>query len=135
MANVKWFGAEFQKFIDAKLDVMMEECGAELASDIRENFTDPGDWKKYKSRSTYKKTHWSSKPFQPPAVDTWKLKMSIDYELYKTGWERRIRVGTKVKYGLWMEKGTPKILPRPFLRPAIHRYKPRFLTKIKSLGI
>lgn len=134
--KVNWYGGQFLKYADMKLNQMLEECGDELAHDIRNNFTDPGDWRKYKSKSTYKRWHWSSRPGLPPAVDKWKLKMSIEYDTYKLGRIRRVRVGTKVKYGLYLELGIGKNLQaRPFIRPAFMRYTKRFQQKMRSTGI
>lgn len=57
----------------------------------------------------------ASLPGQPPAVQTRELLNSIGHE-----WRgRRLRVGTGVIHGRWLEFGTAEILPRPFMRPAL----------------
>ena len=75
-----------------------------------------------------------SKPWGPPNVDTGELKRSIDYDRAKA-LMRRIGSGiggyriNKVtgeyipSYALCLEFGTRKMLPRPWLRPAVWAMK------------
>lgn len=56
----------------------------------------------------------------PPGVDTGALRASMKWE--NTGpHERTISDG--VEYGQYLEDGTEKIMPRPFMRPAFDRAK------------
>ena len=80
------------------------------------------------------RTHHASAAGDPPAVDTGKLRNSIDFERITrgvgaqlTGAGPRIttgrRVGTATKYAPWLENGTSRILPRPFMAPAVRKVR------------
>ncbi len=66
--------------------------------------------------------HRASKPGDPPAADTGALKRSAFVERIRTG----ARVGVAMLYAAWLEFGTRKIAPRPFLRPALAVVRARF---------
>lgn len=61
-------------------------------------------------------------PGDPPGVDTGTLRASMRRE--KTGaLEQTISDG--VEYGIYLEDGTERIAPRPFVRPAFERARAR----------
>ena len=53
-----------------------------------------------------------SKPGEPPRVQTGRLRGSIAWEVRPTF---EARVGTNVKYGLWLQTGTKRMAARPYL--------------------
>jgi HK97 gp10 family phage protein len=60
---------------------------------------------------------YHSKPGEPPRVQTGTLRRSITHEIHPIlpiG-----RVGTNVKYGKFLEFGTRRMAPRPWLRLAL----------------
>ena len=59
-----------------------------------------------------------SKPWEPPRVQTGRLRANITHELHPT--LPIARVGTNVTYGKSLEFGTNRMLPRPWLRPAVY---------------
>jgi len=61
-------------------------------------------------------TESPSAPHEPPAVDTGYLKSSIVTSLKNTK-TAILRVGAE--YGIYLEYGTEKMQPRPFVLPAI----------------
>lgn len=68
----------------------------------------------------------ASAPGEPPAIRTSNLVNSVDWETIFTASGTRAaklrrRVGTNVKYGLWLEVGTRHIKPRPWLLPALQK--------------
>lgn len=65
------------------------------------------------------KPHTPSKPGQPPRVDTGRLRASITHEVHEGFLTVTARVGTNVKYAIFLEFGTSKMAARPFLRPAL----------------
>ena len=61
---------------------------------------------------------FASKPGEPPRVQTGTLRRSITHEVHPV--LAIARVGTNVIYGKFLELGTGRIAPRPFMRPALH---------------
>lgn len=76
--------------------------------------------------------HQASAPGEAPATDTSALSNSI-----KTKDETDLLsiVNVNAKYGLSLEYGAPahKLLPRPFLRPAVERVRTKFFQRLKDL--
>jgi hypothetical protein len=73
-----------------------------------------------------KKWHIASSGGNAPAVDKGRLWNSF---VINEGIDT-VEVGTKVEYAKWLEEGTPKMLPRPFLAPAARAEVPRMQRKI-----
>jgi HK97 gp10 family phage protein len=61
-------------------------------------------------------TDRASRPGDPPAPDTGTLRNSIAHEVVSS---QRVRVGTNVEYAPFLEFGTARMAPRPFMRPAL----------------
>lgn len=70
-----------------------------------------------------------SPPGEVPAVQTGHLRRSIAQEVERRLWNVAARIGTNVRYGRYLEFGTPKMAPRPWLRPAIDRFRAAALRK------
>jgi len=76
------------------------------------------------------RVHIASAPGEAPAVDTGALRASGYVEPVQPGtWE----VGFTAEYAAAEEFGTPRIEPRPYLRPAVEAYRERFLAAIRRL--
>ncbi len=74
--------------------------------------------------------HQASAPGEAPATDTGNL--------VNSGYARRQQrclwwVGFTAEYATALEYGTPKMLPRPYLRPAIEHYREAFHQAIKDV--
>lgn len=67
------------------------------------------------------KPHTPSRPGEPPHVDTGRLRASVTHEVEKNLFSIIGRVGTNVEYGRYLELGTSRMSPRPWLRPALKR--------------
>lgn len=65
--------------------------------------------------------HRASKPGDPPAADTGFLLRSVFIE--REGTKRRI--GAQAAAALWLEQGTARVAPRPYLRPALEKVRAR----------
>lgn len=88
-------------------------------------------YQKYKPR----RTHQASKPGQPPAEDTGRLLGSVARDVNNKGGEWVGRVGTDLKYGKRLERGTTTIKKRPWLQPTFNETEKEvrkiFLKEIK----
>lgn len=62
--------------------------------------------------------HQASRPGEPPAPDTGRLRNSVRTIDTSNAKRIRVRVGTPVKYAPWLEFGTRYMAARPFMRPA-----------------
>ena len=70
-----------------------------------------------------------SPPGHAPAAPTGRLRSSITHEIEGTTG----RVGTNVEYARYLELGTEKMSPRPFLRPALHANEKKILALFKKI--
>ena len=83
-----------------------------------------------KSGKTYTRngmSHQSSAPGQPPANDTGELIDSIKVEKRKNTSILKI----DADYAGYLEYGTSKMRPRPFILPALMKIKKKLMTMIK----
>jgi len=129
----KWHGAQvFTLATDANI-AAMKRAGYLVERDVKTHFTLQGTGAASR-RTRAGKVHRASKPYQPPAVDTGVLRASIMSDVSIAGLNiigrvgpdvehiaAKAPVGTDVEYGLYLEVGTSKMKPRPFLRPALIR--------------
>ncbi len=79
------------------------------------------------------KTYVASAPGEPPAVRTGGLRFSIENHGARVIQEDKSikgQVGTDLLYGLWLEMGTSKMLPRPWLEPTFRRCTERIKERL-----
>lgn len=81
----------------------------------------------YRSSVT-NKDHQASAPGEAPASDSGMLAGSITVELDGV----TAYVGTNLDYGYWLEFGTTKMEPRPFLMPSLEEEASAFRAKLKE---
>jgi len=83
------------------------------------------------------KPHQASAPGDPPTTDTGELQQSIAFEVSADG--REGKVGTNKAHGLYMEFGTHRVAPRPWLRIAFEQSEKEiidiFTKEMKEGGI
>ncbi len=72
--------------------------------------------------------HQASAPGQPPATDTGRLANSITVLKRGDAWY----AGTGEDYGLYLEMGTRRIEPRPWLQPAANHSAARLVDRLVS---
>lgn len=63
-------------------------------------------------------------------VDTGRLRNSITHALSDGG--KTVTVGTNVEYGQFVELGTSRMRPRPYLRPAAQNHVSDYVSIIKA---
>ena len=77
------------------------------------------------------RTHTASKPGEMPARDLGALSGSLQVELQPSQYKGYYY--TVSEYGMFLEYGTSKMAPRPFMTPAAAKAKPGFMRKLKNL--
>ena len=87
--------------------------------DYRPQWKQKGANRRSPGKSSRRFTTASSAPYNPPAVQRGRLQKSVHME--RNGKLSR-KVGTRVAYGICLELGTERMLPRPWLRPALHKF-------------
>jgi HK97 gp10 family phage protein len=138
--KLDWDGVKFiAEVTDANVKAMTK-AAIVVQAKAKELAGGTGSGRKYKRRGI---THRASKPNRPPARDTGVLVNSISFAIYKFGKTPGVDL-TKAKnlevigavgadhnllisgnpntdpdYAIWLELGTHKMKPRPYLRPAV----------------
>jgi hypothetical protein len=72
----------------------------------------------------------SSAPGQPPAPQTGRLRLSWQSGQAATSGRERtagytLRIGSRVRYAPYLEYGTGRMLPRPYVTPSIEEARPK----------
>lgn len=75
--------------------------------------------------------HQASAPFEPPKTDKEGLVSSVFNEVSQQKLE--FKVGSEKKYARYLEFGTTKMKPRPFLFPTFKEHKVSILKSIKQV--
>lgn len=136
--NIKWYGNKvFTLATEANVKAM-QIAALFVEADVKKNFTLQGQGRQYGK-------HRASKPGEPPAIDLGILRASIMNEVELSGKSVDGRVGTDaehiaanapvgtdVNYGLYLETGTSKMAPRPFLVPALRRTRKKVVKIFKN---
>ncbi len=83
----------------------------------------PRDYTKSYYTNNSKIPHHPSKPFNPPARDTGALISSIHYSVEVKEKSITLTVGSFIEgnYPKWLETGTSRMKPRPWLKPAVEK--------------
>ena len=76
-----------------------------------------------------KRVHVASAPGEPPAVLTGQLRAS--FQTWRHGRDAWA-VGPAAEHGLYLELGTRKMAPRPFLKPALERVRNDFFRELEE---
>ena len=79
--------------------------------------------------------HHPSVPGAYPAVDLGMLRMSITHDVYKEGGKVVGRVGSTIvdpPYGLFLEEGTSRMAPRPWLAPSVLQNEEEIVRLLRS---
>lgn len=110
--------------INWKLANTIALCCEKVRSDIQSSMAQtPRNTSKSYYTNNKKIAHHPSLPGNPPAPDTGNLRNSIRYEIHgQNSKEVYGVVGSTQKdppYGTYLEYGTTRVAPRPWLRPAM----------------
>jgi len=87
-----------------------------------------------KSGTVYEKTspnrtHRASAPGEAPATDTGLLANSIKAEIDG----KKAEIVADTEYAAWLEFGTQKMQPRPFMFPAMEKERPKWKARLNRI--
>lgn len=118
--KVVWHGDKVRAAIQAEVGKRLRLCGQLGVTHAKELVSVDGTARTGGGSLAYGAN--PSKPGDPPHVQTGRLRASIAYEV--SGLVARI--GTNVKYGRYLELGTSRMLPRPWLRRMLREKSSQF---------
>lgn len=147
--HLQWRGDLKREEIEKMLHQNLDAAAIHLTNYITESFGDSSDretegeraMRKARGRNSaatkQERAKRRSKPFGPPNVDTGHLKRNVWYNRVEGDqWVRSVGTGIgnaqSVGYAVFLEFGTRKMLPRPFMRPALAANKKRIREIIAS---
>lgn len=113
----------------------MDDDLRKLAADIRKAAKGTGQRAQIVIRKTALDIEATAKNLVP--VDTGNLKGSIGHsDLRKLGRSGSlgVEIGPTASYGLFVEMGTSRMAPQPFMGPAADRHAPTFTQAMAQLG-
>ena len=110
------FRARAEK-LDSDTKKAVNSCALKVERDIKASMTPNGP----------------SAPGEAPAVDTGRLRASITHRVEMESGEAAGFVGTSVEYAPWLEFGTTRMQPRPFMVPAIERNREWIKNKLAAV--
>ncbi len=86
----------------------------------------------YYTSGKTKVRHRPSLPYNPPAIDTGELARSIMYDTEYM----QVEIGTYggAPYGKYLETGTKRMKPRPWLQPAVEEHQDDIIKRIGIVG-
>ncbi len=145
----KWHGDKVFKTATKANVVAMTKASLLVEAYVKKHFTlqgtghtKDGKWVEGlgKRRTRTGKKHYAARAGLPPAIDLGILRASITHKVKvkggkvigKVGSDKdyiaaKAEAGTDVEYAYFLEVGTSKMKPRPYLRPALRRNRRKIL--------
>lgn len=126
--SFKWNGDKIFNRVRDNIAIKLNILGDQTVREIKQSFPE-GSYRRWPSKKRpVQWWHWSSRPGQPPAVDSGNLKDNVFYRIFKEPLRIRLQWGInllKVPYARAMEFGNPtkNVAPRPWLRPSGERLR------------
>ena len=115
---VRWHGEAFRRRLEQEMTRRVTAACILVLNRARELLNVEGAAKQGKGQRL-KYGADRSKPGEPPRKQTGNLLGRVQFEVS----DMRGRVGTNVKYGLWLEVGTKVMAARPWLRRALNEVR------------
>ena len=104
----------------------------DLAADLSKAGPEAAERAKVVVRKTALDVEASAKVYAP--VDTGFLRTSIGNTVTIGGDVIEAEVGPTAEYGLYVELGTSRMAPQPYLAPAFDRVEPGFVAAMEQIG-
>lgn len=115
-AEVNINSGAFRQEIEDGVQPVIRNFIYDLRNRMVVSFNEPKTGKTYKRGKKGKRVHQASAPGEPPAVDFGTLQNSIE-PTFPSPTKGVLSIGAA--HGLFLELGTERIAPRPFVVPAI----------------
>lgn len=113
--------AETQKALNTEMGKAMADVCLKVQKECQEGMTNT----KVNNKISYgKRKHHPSLPNEYPAVDNGDLRRSITFEVEERSDSVKGKVGSVINnppYPVYLEYGTSRMQPRPWLRPSIEK--------------
>lgn len=119
-SDPKFDGAALAASFALSAQKLMDNLELALQRNLKRQLSKPGTGRKHRSLK-----YRSSAPFNPPTVQTGTLRRSWVgrgrglYQRRNTRKELRSRLASDVEYAKYLETGTRKMYPRPYLKTAV----------------
>ena len=104
----KWNGTKCLRAVESQETKRLKKAAIHFTNKAKQNIS-------VKGSKCGKKTGNRSKPNEFPKLECGQLRNSMTYEVSKL----KAVAGTNVKHGKFLELGTSRMAPRPFLRPTL----------------
>ena len=105
---VKWNGKKCLRSVESQETKRLKKAAIHFTNAVKKNISTKGS-------KCGKNTGGRSKPGAFPNVECGQLRNSMTFEIKKL----KALAGTNLKHGLYLEKGTSQMSPRPFLQPTL----------------
>lgn len=112
-----------------QVDKFLRSLASEMVTEIKLSMGTSPDGREYPRGE---KTHIASISPYPPNVDTDTLRGSIRW---RPEGEARYIIEDGVEYGIYLEDGTERMGPRPFMRPVFEQYSRDFGRLAREFGM
>jgi HK97 gp10 family phage protein len=127
-ANLKRLGLQMNDAVDKGVMLTAQEVRTTAIKSIQTKSQGKAVTRSRQGGGVY--AHIAAAAGQAPNTDTGKLVASIAAEKVKDG---HYVVGTNLDYGAWLELGTSKMLPRPWLEPALRQNIDNLTENVKKV--
>lgn len=117
---VKWNFSKVKALIEKGARIGLERAGEIVATEAVSKVKSPPKTGRIYEKYNPRRTHQASAPGEPPANDLGSLAANIHPKpTVKEGDALVKKINAAAEYSAALEFGTPKILPRPFMRPSL----------------
>lgn len=114
--------------IQAATVIGLREIATPMEEDVKRSIRTGARTGRIVKRYHPERIHQASAPGEPPANDRGVLANSIEVDVDPT--QFNLTLSASAPYARELEYGTRHILPRPFLRPALIRWRKRIIEAI-----